>query len=144
MTAGDAAVRVRGLVKRYADTVAVDGLDLEIWRGETFALLGPVGPVITNPVDVNVTNAIVADPVTSELAMFERVNASRTIPTAPVQADRVSVDFDYQLVTVTRPWWCAPLLELNGDYDRGSGRAGRARLPAGRLAVRDAPRPAAG
>jgi hypothetical protein len=73
----------------------------------------PVDPIHTNDTNPVIINGVATDPVTSELAMFERVNASRPIPTAPVQADRISVDFDYQLVTVTRPWWCAPLLELN-------------------------------
>ncbi len=35
------AVRCRGLVKRFADVVAVAGLDLEVRRGECFGLLGP-------------------------------------------------------------------------------------------------------
>jgi spermidine/putrescine transport system ATP-binding protein len=34
---------LRGLVKRYADVVAVDGLDLEIGAGEFFSLLGASG-----------------------------------------------------------------------------------------------------
>ncbi len=34
-----AAVRCRGLVKRFADVLAVAGLDLEIARGECFGLL---------------------------------------------------------------------------------------------------------
>jgi ABC-2 type transport system ATP-binding protein len=37
------AVRVRGLRKDYGDIAAVDGIDLDIARGETFALLGPKG-----------------------------------------------------------------------------------------------------
>jgi ABC-2 type transport system ATP-binding protein len=37
------AVEVRGLVKRYGDTVAVDHLDLDIRRGEFLSLLGPNG-----------------------------------------------------------------------------------------------------
>ena len=37
------AVTIRGLLKRYGDRNAVDGLDLEIRRGEVFALLGPNG-----------------------------------------------------------------------------------------------------
>jgi ABC-2 type transport system ATP-binding protein len=40
---GSSAIRCRGLVKRYADVVAVDGLDLEVFRGECFGLLGPNG-----------------------------------------------------------------------------------------------------
>jgi putative spermidine/putrescine transport system ATP-binding protein len=36
-------VRLSGLTKRYGDVVAVDGVDLEISRGEFFTLLGPSG-----------------------------------------------------------------------------------------------------
>ena len=36
-------VKTEGLTKRYGDTVAVDGLNLEIKRGELFALLGVNG-----------------------------------------------------------------------------------------------------
>ena len=40
-TQTEPAVRVRGLVKNYAGRAAVDGLDLDVGRGEVFALLGP-------------------------------------------------------------------------------------------------------
>ena len=45
MTADDrpAVVVVRGLVKRFLSTVALDGIDLEIRSGEIFGLLGPNG-----------------------------------------------------------------------------------------------------
>ncbi len=36
-------VRVSGLRKRYGDVIAVDGVDLEIGRGEFFTMLGPSG-----------------------------------------------------------------------------------------------------
>jgi putative spermidine/putrescine transport system ATP-binding protein len=36
-------IRLRGLVKRYGDLVAVDGIDLDVARGEFFTLLGPSG-----------------------------------------------------------------------------------------------------
>lgn len=39
----DAAVRVHGLRKTFGSLVAVEGLDLEIHRGEVFGLLGPNG-----------------------------------------------------------------------------------------------------
>jgi ABC-2 type transport system ATP-binding protein len=48
----DAAVSVRGLVKRYGARTAVDGLDLDIRRGEIFALLGPNGAGKTTTVEV--------------------------------------------------------------------------------------------
>jgi ABC-2 type transport system ATP-binding protein len=48
----DAAISIRGLVKRYGDFLAVDGLDLDIRRGETFALLGPNGAGKTTTVEI--------------------------------------------------------------------------------------------
>ena len=48
----DAAISVRGLVKRYGDRNAVDGVDLDIRRGEIFALLGPNGAGKTTTVEV--------------------------------------------------------------------------------------------
>ena len=49
---GDAAISIRGLVKRYGDRAAVAGLDLDIHRGEIFALLGPNGAGKTTTVEV--------------------------------------------------------------------------------------------
>lgn len=37
------AVRVRGLTKRYGDQLVLNGLNLDIAHGETYALLGPNG-----------------------------------------------------------------------------------------------------
>jgi putative spermidine/putrescine transport system ATP-binding protein len=36
-------IRLRALVKRYGDVAAVDGIDLDVQRGEFFTLLGPSG-----------------------------------------------------------------------------------------------------
>jgi ABC-2 type transport system ATP-binding protein len=46
------AVVCHGLVKRYEDVVAVDGLDLEIAEGECFGLLGPNGAGKTTTVEI--------------------------------------------------------------------------------------------
>jgi ABC-2 type transport system ATP-binding protein len=46
------AIRCRGLVKRYADVTAVDGLDLEVRTGECFGLLGPNGAGKTTTVEI--------------------------------------------------------------------------------------------
>jgi len=48
----DPVVRVRGLVKRYGDLVAVDGIDFDVARGEVFALLGPNGAGKTTTVEI--------------------------------------------------------------------------------------------
>jgi ABC-2 type transport system ATP-binding protein len=37
------AIKINGLVKRFGDVTAVDGLSLEIRKGEIFGLLGPNG-----------------------------------------------------------------------------------------------------
>ncbi|MEJ2859216.1 MULTISPECIES: ABC transporter ATP-binding protein [unclassified Saccharothrix] len=46
------AVEVSGLVKRYGSTVAVNGLDLTLPRGDVLALLGPNGAGKTTTVEV--------------------------------------------------------------------------------------------
>ncbi|MGV9243725.1 ABC transporter ATP-binding protein [Streptomyces sp. NPDC003710] len=46
------AVDVRGLRKQYGDVTAVDGIDLEIHRGEVFGLLGPNGAGKTTTVEI--------------------------------------------------------------------------------------------
>jgi putative spermidine/putrescine transport system ATP-binding protein len=40
---GAAAVRLSGVVKRFGDVTAVDGIDLEVREGEFFSMLGPSG-----------------------------------------------------------------------------------------------------
>jgi ABC-2 type transport system ATP-binding protein len=46
------AVRVRGLIKRYEDVVAVNGLDIEVRVGECFGLLGPNGAGKTTTIEI--------------------------------------------------------------------------------------------
>lgn len=51
-TGTDAAVRIRGLRKVYGGLAAVDGIDLDIAPGETFALLGPNGAGKSTTVEI--------------------------------------------------------------------------------------------
>jgi ABC-2 type transport system ATP-binding protein len=46
------ALRCAGLVKRYGDVLAVNGLDLEVRRGECFGLLGPNGAGKTTTIEI--------------------------------------------------------------------------------------------
>jgi ABC-2 type transport system ATP-binding protein len=48
----DPVISVRGLRKSYGTTVAVDGVDLDIFRGEVVALLGPNGAGKTTTVEI--------------------------------------------------------------------------------------------
>jgi ABC-2 type transport system ATP-binding protein len=45
-------IRVRGLVKRYGDIRAVDGIDFDVAPGEIFGLLGPNGAGKTTTVEI--------------------------------------------------------------------------------------------
>jgi ABC-2 type transport system ATP-binding protein len=45
-------LRCSGLVKRFADVTAVNGLDLEVFAGECFGLLGPNGAGKTTTVEI--------------------------------------------------------------------------------------------
>ena len=45
-------LRIRGLRKAFADVQAVDGLDLEVLRGECFGLLGPNGAGKTTTIEI--------------------------------------------------------------------------------------------
>jgi ABC-2 type transport system ATP-binding protein len=46
------ALRCSKLVKRFTDVTAVDGLDLEVFKGECFGLLGPNGAGKTTTVEI--------------------------------------------------------------------------------------------
>src|SRR5438067_12876337 len=46
------AIRCAGLVKRYADVVAVAGLELTVAAGECFGLLGPNGAGKTTTIEI--------------------------------------------------------------------------------------------
>lgn len=48
----ESALRCKDLVKRYGDTVAVAGLDLEVRRGECLGMLGPNGAGKTTTVEI--------------------------------------------------------------------------------------------
>jgi ABC-2 type transport system ATP-binding protein len=50
--AAEPVIRVRGLIKRYGDVKAVDGIDFEVAGGEVFGLLGPNGAGKTTTVEI--------------------------------------------------------------------------------------------
>jgi ABC-type polar amino acid transport system ATPase subunit len=43
MTENEPLVQMRGIVKKYGDTVVLDGVDLDVHRGEVVVLIGPSG-----------------------------------------------------------------------------------------------------
>src|SRR5918998_620113 len=46
------ALRCLGLVKRFTDVTAVNGVDLEVYAGECFGLLGPNGAGKTTTIEI--------------------------------------------------------------------------------------------
>src|SRR5580658_10107085 len=50
--AGGPTLLLRGVRKAFADVKAVDGLDLEVARGECFGLLGPNGAGKTTTIEI--------------------------------------------------------------------------------------------
>src|SRR5271155_1114073 len=47
-----AALRVKNLRKAYKDVIAVNGIDLDVRRGECFGLLGPNGAGKTTTIEI--------------------------------------------------------------------------------------------
>jgi ABC-2 type transport system ATP-binding protein len=75
-------IEVRGLKKRYGKTLAVDGIDLTVCRGEIFGLLGPNGAGKTTTIlmllglteaDEGRISVCGADPMRDPLTVKERV-----------------------------------------------------------------------
>jgi len=50
--ATEPVIRVRGLIKRYGEIRAVDGIDFDVAGGEVFGLLGPNGAGRTTTVEI--------------------------------------------------------------------------------------------
>lgn len=78
----DTVIKVAGLTRRYGDFVAVNGIDLEISRGEVFGLLGPNGAGKTTTIlmllglteaTAGTVDVLGFDPLRNPLAVKRRV-----------------------------------------------------------------------
>ncbi|MEU6367660.1 ATP-binding cassette domain-containing protein [Streptomyces sp. NPDC046931] len=88
------AVDVRGLRKQYGDVTAVDGIDLEIRRGEVLGLLGPNGAGKTTTVEILQGNrdrdggevsVVGADPARATRAWRSKIGIVRQDESAPAE-----------------------------------------------------------
>jgi ABC-2 type transport system ATP-binding protein len=82
VTAGDYAIEVRDLHKRYGDFEAVRGIDISVAAGEVFGLLGPNGAGKTTTVEIlegyrersaGEVSVLGHDPARRELALRRRI-----------------------------------------------------------------------
>jgi ABC-2 type transport system ATP-binding protein len=71
------ALAIRGLHKTFGDTNAVDGLDLEVERGECFGLLGPNGAGKTTTIEICEGLTVPDEGSVKLLGMEWRTDASR-------------------------------------------------------------------
>ena len=53
------AIEIKDLTKKYEDKIAVDGINLEIYKGECFGLLGPNGAGKTTTMKMMYCSALV-------------------------------------------------------------------------------------
>jgi ABC-2 type transport system ATP-binding protein len=77
-TSTDLAVRASGLVKRYGDVVALDGLDIEVKTGSVLGLLGPNGAGKTTAVSV-LTTLVKPDEGTARVAGVDVISDPRGV-----------------------------------------------------------------
>jgi ABC-2 type transport system ATP-binding protein len=82
MNQSGAAVRVRGLSKRYGDRAILSGIDLDIAPGETYALLGPNGAGQSTTIEIlegirrpeaGTVDVLGEDPLTASRAWRSRI-----------------------------------------------------------------------
>ncbi len=128
------AIEVRGLVKRYGATVAVDGLDLEVRPGETLALLGPNGAGKTTTVeccegyrrpDAGTVRVLGLDPHRDAAALRPRVGLMLQ------EGGVYPMAYPLEVLRLFARFYADPL-----DPDRAA-RAGRASTGRGRTRFRD-------
>ncbi len=74
LTGGDAIIEARGLVKRFGETYALNGLDLTVAEGTILGLLGPNGAGKTTAVSI-LTTLLVPDAGTAQVAGADVVSA---------------------------------------------------------------------
>jgi ABC-2 type transport system ATP-binding protein len=93
-------ISVRGLVKRFGETIAVDGVSFDVARGEVLGFLGPNGAGKTTTMRI-LTTFLGADAGTATLAGFDvarqplevRRNLGYLPESAPLYEDMGTVDY---------------------------------------------------
>jgi ABC-2 type transport system ATP-binding protein len=135
LPAGDQgeAARCTGLVKRYEDVVAVDGLDLAVRNGECFGLLGPNGAGKTTTVEILEGLTVPDDGAVEVLGLRWGAGHDRELrERLGVQlqetqlAEKLTVGETIRLFAsfFARPRWPAEVIAMVGLDDKRGARVG--------------------
>ena len=129
----DVAIRVSGLEKSYGSVKAVRGLDLEIRRGEIFAILGPNGAGKTTTIEIlegyrtrdkGEVSVLGVDPGTHRRELKSRVGI---VPQTATSDPFLTVEETLQMYAgyYSRPRPVDELLDVVGLRDKRSSRVQR-------------------
>jgi ABC-2 type transport system ATP-binding protein len=108
----DTPIEVRGLVKRYGDLTAVDGVDLTVGRGDVYGYLGPNGAGKTTSLRMMLG---LIKPTAGSVRLFGR-NPAQTVTALDGVAGFVEAPRFYPYLSGRRN------LELLADFDGGEAR----------------------
>ncbi|MFI9809864.1 ABC transporter ATP-binding protein [Streptomyces sp. NPDC052301] len=98
------AVQVTGLVKRYGDKTAVDGLSLQVAQGEVFGLLGPNGAGKTTTIETIVGLRVATAGKVEVLGLDPVVDRAELRRHVGIQPQQAAV-FDHLTVVETLRLW---------------------------------------
>jgi ABC-2 type transport system ATP-binding protein len=115
----DLAIEARGLVKRYGDLVAVDGIDLAVAAGSVYALLGPNGAGKTTTINM-LTTLTPPSAGTARVAGFDVVR----------EADRVraQIGVTFQDIVLDQDLTGRQVLDIHGRLYRQPSELRRRRM----------------
>jgi len=116
------AIVAEGLVKKYGDVVALDGMGLSVPEGTVFGLLGPNGAGKSTTIGM-LTTTILPTSGTARLAGYD-------VARQPLAARRIS-SVVFQDAVIDRPLTGRRNLELHARLWRVEGSVARARIAEG-------------
>jgi ABC-2 type transport system ATP-binding protein len=105
----DLAIETHALVKRFGTVTAVDGIDLSVQRGSTYALLGPNGAGKTTTISM-LTTLFPPSAGTAQVAGYDVVRESRLV------RERIGVTF--QEIVLDRDLTGRQVLDIHGRLYR--------------------------
>lgn len=116
---GETAIVARGLLKRYGDTLAVDGIDLDVAANSIYALLGPNGAGKTTTINM-LTTLVPPSAGSAQVAGYDVVNKADRV------RERIGVTF--QDIVLDRDLTGRQLLDIHGRLYRQSAAERRKRM----------------